>query len=133
MVVLCPKCWSELRATPATCPSCGSKVDLYSRDYERRMVGAVAHASAERRAQICWLLGMRGKRSAVPALVQLLADPDTLVRVAALRALGEIGDDSAVPDIEKVMAGGNPAIRTVARQVLELLGVSLSASRREVA
>jgi HEAT repeat protein len=108
-------------------------VDLYSREYEKRLVAALARSSAERRAQICWLLGSRGKRSAVPALIELLRDPDIFVRVAALRGLGEIGDESAVPEIEKAARSGNLAVRTVASNVLKMFGVSTAGVDRRPA
>ena len=121
MLVLCPKCWNELKSTPVTCPNCGTKIDIYSRDYERQLIAAISRSVAERRAQICWVLGARGKRSSVPALIELLHDPDLLVRVAALRALAEIGDGSAVNAVEKATMSEQLAIRTVARQVLNVL------------
>lgn len=121
MVGLCPTCWSELATTPTTCRNCGNRVDVYSRDYERSVVAALPHSSPERRAQICWILGMRGKSSSAHPLVGLLNDPDVLVRVAALRALGEIGDESAIPAVEKEANGNSPATRLLARQVLAML------------
>jgi len=134
MFVLCPKCWNELKSAPTECPNCGTSVDLYSRDYERRLVAALPRSNAERRAQICWVLGSRGKRSAVPALIQLIHDPDMLVRIAALRGLGEIGDESAAPEVEKATASDKPlAVRTVARNVLKMLGVGTSGSRHRQA
>jgi HEAT repeat protein len=124
MLVLCPKCWTELNKSPVVCSNCGTEVDLYSREYERRLLAALPRCQAERRAQICWILGRRGKRSSVPALMELLHDPDTFVRIAALRALGEIGDESAMAAVEKLGESQNLAVRTVARQVLKVLSVS---------
>jgi len=80
MFVICPVCWRELESTPAICEKCGTHVDLYSREYERRLISALRGADAETRAQICWVLGSRRKRSAVPTLIELLRDPDVLVR-----------------------------------------------------
>jgi HEAT repeat protein len=122
MFVLCPKCWYELKAAPVACPNCGTRVDLYSREYEHQLVAALPRSGAERRAQICGVLGSRGKRSAVPALVGVLRDPDVFVRVAALRALAEIGDRSAVHAVEKLAGDENLAVRTVAKNVLKILG-----------
>ncbi len=112
--------------TPTTCRSCGNKVDVYSRQYERSVVAALPLSSAERRARICWVLGMRGKSSSVPALVDQLKDPDVLVRVAALRALGEIGDESAIPAVEKEANGNSPVMHSLTRHVLVMLGASPS-------
>jgi HEAT repeat protein len=121
MFVLCPNCWNEIHTTPAICPQCGTNVDLYSREYEKKLVAAVPQSSADRRARICWVLGSRGKRSAVPVLIDLLHDPDVLVRVAALRGLGEIGDESAIPAIQKTADSDNPGVKTIAKHVLEML------------
>lgn len=133
MVALCSRCWSELKSTPTECPNCGTSVDLYAREYEQKLIKAIPRASAERRAKICWVLGLRGKRSSVPALVELLReDPDVLVRVAALRALGEIGDESAINAVERATISEHRAVSVVAKQVLNvLLGVhSANAARR---
>jgi hypothetical protein len=121
MLLLCPKCWNELNTSPAVCRNCGTELDLYSREYERRLIAALPRATAERRAQICWILGNRAKRSSVPALIDLLHDPDILVRVAALRALSEIGDDSSIPAVQQAERSESPAVRTIARQVLKVL------------
>jgi len=121
MLILCPDCWHELKTTPAKCPKCGAHVDFYSRDYERRLASALPHADAEMRAQICWTLGSRRKRSSVPVLTGLLRDPDVVVRVAALRGLGEIGDRSAASEVEKLIADQNTLVEAVARKVLQKL------------
>jgi HEAT repeat protein len=121
MFLPCPKCWYELKTSPTECPNRGTAVDLYAREYARKLVAAIPRSSAERRAKICWVLGFRGKRSSVLALVQLLHDPDVRVRVAALRALGEIGDESAINAVEKATVSEHQAVSTVARQVLNML------------
>lgn len=121
MVILCPKCWSELKATLTVCPNCGAMVDLYSRDYERFLVFVLRHSDAQRRAQICWILGCRGKCSSTPTLVELLHDPEVPVREAAIRAIGEIGDRSAAAAVEKLTTNENDGVRTTARYVLKIL------------
>jgi HEAT repeat protein len=124
MLILCPNCWHELKTTPTKCFNCGSHVDLYSREYERLLVAALVRANAERRAQICWILGERGRRSATPVLMELLHDPDLFVRVAALRAIGEIGDESAITAVEKLTSDQHLALRTVAQNILKILGAT---------
>jgi len=123
MLAFCHKCWAELHSTPTICPNCGASVDIYSREYERKLISLIPRSGAERRAQICCILGHRAKRSAVPALIQLLRDPDLVVKIAALRALGEIGDDSAVGAIESAASTNQPSIREIARKALTMLGV----------
>jgi len=87
------------------------------------LISLIPRSGAEKRAQICWVLGHRAKRSAVPALLELLRDSDLFVRIAAIRALGEIGDDSAISAIESAASGGQPAVREIARKALAMLGV----------
>ena len=123
MVAFCHKCWTELLSTPTVCTNCGASVDVYSRQYEKQLISLIPRSGAEKRAQICWVLGHRAKRSAVPALLELLRDSDLFVRIAAIRALGEIGDDSAISAIESAASGGQPAVREIARKALAMLGV----------
>jgi HEAT repeat protein len=121
MFVMCPHCCHELEITPAVCEKCGTHVDLYSREYERRLISLLPRADAETWARICWVLGSRRKRSALPTLIDLLRDLDILVRVAALRGLGEIGDASAVNAVERLTAGKDAVVQTVAKNVLNIL------------
>jgi HEAT repeat protein len=129
MMAFCPDCWSGIENNPATCRKCGARIDIYSHEFEQRLVSLLPHSHAERRAEICLVLGQREKRSAVPHLVEVLADPEPLVRVAALRALSQIGDRSAVPAIQKVAERDNSAIRSFAKQVLSTLGAHPSKQR----
>jgi HEAT repeat protein len=119
MLAFCPTCWNAISTSPATCRNCGARIDVYSHEYERELVSLLAHSHAERRAEICLVLGDRGKRSAVPRLLELLTDPSTLVRVAALRALSEIGDRSAVPANKKI--ANDTSVGSFARQVVNAL------------
>lgn len=54
-------------------------------------------ASPEVRAQAAWLLGIRGRPEAVPALVRLLGDADPLARRRAAEALARLGSKEALP------------------------------------
>lgn len=123
MLAFCHKCWAELHSTPTVCTNCGASVDVYSREYEKKLISLIPRSGAEKRAQICGVLGHRAKRSAVPALIELLQDPEIVVRIAVIRALGEIGDDSAVTAIESLASHEQPAIREIARRALAMLGV----------
>jgi HEAT repeat protein len=96
-------------------------IDLYSADYERQLVAELDRCDAKRRALICSTLGYRGRRSAVPVLVELLHDPNPLVCEAAVRSLGEIGDPSAADAVKKVITSENADLRSAARYVLRTL------------
>ena len=130
MLAFCHMCWAELHSTPTICTNCGARVDIYSREYERKLISVIARSDAEKRAQICWVLGRRAKRGAIPALMQLLHDPDMFVRTAAIRALGQIGDDSAVAAIESAVSDSRPAVREIARKALTVLGAHPSGESR---
>ena len=121
MFVLCPKCWNELNTSPVECPCCGTSVDVSTPKYMRHMLTAIPHANSDKRTRICWVLGFIGDRSSVPALIELLRDPEVFVRIAALRALGEIGDPATLGAVEKLTLAPNLAVRTIARNVLKLL------------
>jgi len=121
MEILCPACWNETEATHIVCGSCGTTIDLYSLEYERRLVAELKRCSPERRVRICEALGCRGKRSAVPALIELLRDPEVSVCEAAIRGLGEIGDSSSADAVKKMLAHDNGSIRGSARYVLRSL------------
>jgi HEAT repeat protein len=121
MVILCPKCWSEIEATRVVCEKCGAMVDLYSRNYEGQLLAVLRESEAPRRAQICRILGCRGKNTAIPALVELLHDPDVAVCEAAVRALGEIGDASAAVAVKPMLNSQNEDLRSAARYVLRTL------------
>lgn len=121
MVILCPACWNETEATLVVCRNCGATVDLYSTAYERQLVAELDRCDAKRREKICWTLGYRGRRSAIPALVELLQDPDPLVCEAAVRSLGEIGDPSAADAVKQIVTSENESLRSAARYVLRTL------------
>lgn len=121
MFVMCPKCWRELDCTRTVCEKCGTPVDFYSRAYERQLLAILPEADPETRAQICWVLGSRRKKSGLEPLLVLLGDPDVLVRIAALRGLGEINDPSAIDAVKELIDSDDSVVRTVARNVLKML------------
>lgn len=64
-------------------------------EYERRLVALIPQSDSGRRVEICLLLGKRHKATAVPHLIALSnTDPDSIVRAAALQALGDITGQS---------------------------------------
>lgn len=121
MEILCTACWNETEAIHIVCGSCGATIDLYSVEYERQLVAELKRCSRERRIQICVTLGCRGKRSAVPALIELLQDPEVSVCETAIRSLGEIGDSSSAEAVKKMLAHEDGSVRGSARYVLRSL------------
>ncbi|HEY1464792.1 MAG TPA: HEAT repeat domain-containing protein [Terriglobales bacterium] len=97
-------------------------MDVGSAEYQQQLLRLVPHSSATKRAEICLLLGQRAQLTAVPHLATLLrTDPESLVCMAALRALIEIGDATALREIARVAANDESPVYTVANDMLKSL------------
>lgn len=103
MLAVCINCWRELQSEGGRCPQCGAIVDSDSASYQRLLFWALKNSQPEHRAEICRILGLRGHKEAVSHLLEAVNDHATIVRIAALRALGAIADKSSGPAIEKVL------------------------------
>ena len=119
MLAFCTRCWSEMYAKDTLCPRCGARVDDDPRSFEEKLIAALEHPLPETRSRICWLLGQKRATWAIPHLVPMLHDSDLFVRVAALRALGDIGDLSVEPALEAAVRDERPLVRVVAEGALE--------------
>lgn len=120
--LVCVCCWSEMPSDKRNCPNCGAATDVDSPSYERSLLQALDAPAPEHRAQVCRALASRGSARALPHLVAMLDDPVVLVRVEALRALGEIGDESVIPVIEEHAASTESlAVRTIAKDAIRVL------------
>jgi len=74
--------------------------------------------SAKSQVQLLSALGDRGDVAARPAVVAAVKSEDQSVRIAALRALGQLGDDSSVELLAKAAAGTKGAEQKTARDSL---------------
>jgi HEAT repeat protein len=74
--------------------------------------------SARRRAAAAAHLGILRHRASAPALVAAMADRDPLVRLAAVRAAGEVGGDEATAALVQALGDARPS---VSRRALEIL------------
>jgi HEAT repeat protein len=119
MLAFCTRCWSQISAQAKVCSECGGRVDDDPRSFEQKLLNALAHPLPATRARICWVLGQKRAKWAVPHLIGMLSDKDLYVRIAALRALGETADESAVPALERAAAQENVMVRIVAQGALE--------------
>jgi HEAT repeat protein len=124
MLAVCIDCWQELPSESERCPRCGATVDFESHSYERLLFWALKNSQPEHRAEVCRILGLRGRCSAVPHLLEAVNDRAIFVRVAALRALGAIGEESAIPAIEKSLSSESLAVRIAAEGALKEMGVA---------
>jgi len=73
---------------------------------------------AKSQVQLLSALGDRGDVAARPAVVAALKTEDQSVRIAALRALGQLGDDSSVELLAQAAAGAKGAEQKAARDSL---------------
>ena len=74
--------------------------------------------SAKSQVQLLSALGDRGDVVARPAVVTAVKAEDQSVRIAALRALGQLGDDSSVELLAQAAAGAKGAEQKAARDSL---------------
>lgn len=74
--------------------------------------------SARSQVQLLSALGDRGDAAARPAVVDALKAENQSVRIAALRALGQLGDDSSVELLAQAAAGSKGAEQKAARDSL---------------
>ncbi|UCD57534.1 MAG: HEAT repeat domain-containing protein, partial [Candidatus Hydrogenedentota bacterium] len=74
--------------------------------------------SSKSQVQLLSALGDRGDVAARPAVVAAVKSEDESVRIAALRALGQLGDDSNVELLAQAAAGAKGAEQKAARDSL---------------
>ncbi len=126
MLAFCTTCWSEISARDSECGVCGAKVDDNPDLYQQKLLGALLHPLPDTRARICWFLGQKHAMWAVPHLLRMLDDPDLFVRVAALRALGEIGDPLSLESLNRAVEDDNLMVRLAAQGALDQVNLRLS-------
>jgi hypothetical protein len=62
-------------------------------------------------------LGRRRINKALPALTNLLSDKNPIIRITALRSLGEIGDKISIPEVELRFNDPDENVRATAKKV----------------
>jgi HEAT repeat protein len=86
------------------------------------LLGALAGADRFRRAYIALSLGESGGEPAVATLRGLLEDPDEMVILHSLSALGRLADRTTTPDVLRLLHAKQPDVRCEALKTLRLLG-----------
>lgn len=128
MFAVCINCWRELQLESGRCPQCGAIVDSDSGSYQRLLFWALKNSQPEHRAEVCRILGLRGRKEAVSHLLEAVNDHSIIVRIAALRALGAIADESAIPVIEKLLGSESLEVQNTARRALKKIEASHNSS-----
>jgi HEAT repeat protein len=84
---------------------------------------AIADSDEGVRGWAAWSLGRTGQREVIPLLVKATGDERALVRMNAVRGLGELYDKAiaAIPDLEKLLADPDEVVRKVAKNEVEKL------------
>ena len=85
-----------------------------------KWVERMKQAPPEQRAPILAMLGRRGDKSALPAVLGALRDEDKAVRLAAVRAVGRLGNaDAVATELASTAAkDADPAVRLAALKTL---------------
>jgi HEAT repeat protein len=87
-------------------------------DVTKALAEELPNLSAKSQVQLLSALGDRGDTAAHPAVVAAVKSEDQSVRIAALRALGQLGDDSDVELLAQAAAGSTGAEQKAARDSL---------------
>jgi len=122
MIAYCTHCWREVNSETKACPDCKADLTLDRRAYEQKLIGALAHPLPEARERICWLIGEKQIREAVPDLMKLATDdPDLFVRKAAVEGLGAIGDPRSATLLRTIIKCENRLLASVAARCLRAI------------
>jgi len=84
----------------------------------KALVKELPNLSTKSQVQLLSALGDRGDVAARPAVVAAVKSEDEFVRIAALRALGQLGDESSVELLAQSAAGAKGAEQKAARDSL---------------
>jgi HEAT repeat protein len=82
------------------------------------LTAAMKSLSADRRILVIASLGVRGEKSAAPALIETAKSGESRVRIAAIQAAIELGDASAVPVLVQLLDDGDREVATAAQEGL---------------
>ena len=87
-------------------------------DVTKALAKELPNLSTKSQVQLLSALGDRGDVAARPAVVAAVKSEDESVRIAALRALGQLGDESSVELLAQSAAGAKGAEQKAARDSL---------------
>jgi HEAT repeat protein len=92
--------------------------DIPGTEITKALAKELPNLSAMSQVRLLSALGARGDQAALPAVVAATKFKDESVRIAALKALGELGSDSSVTLLAQTAAGTRGAEQEAARESL---------------
>lgn len=92
--------------------------DMPGEEVTKALAAELPRLSAAGQVQLISALGDRGDATARPAVITAAESQDQSVRIAALRALGQLGDDTTVGLLARAAAGTRGAEQKAARDSL---------------
>ncbi len=92
--------------------------DLPGTEVTKALVKELPNLSAASQVQLLSALSDRGDAAALPAVITAVKAPDESVRIAALKAVGQLGDESSVDLLARTAAQTSGAEQKAAREGL---------------
>lgn len=87
-----------------------------------RLVFILKEGHLHRRQDAAYVLGLMKDPEAVQPLCLAMHNPDPLLRVIVVEALGKIGDPAAMDTLRRAMGDVDPTVAGAARKVLRKMG-----------
>jgi len=87
-----------------------------------RLIFVVKEGHLHRRQDAAYVLGTMKDPVAVPQLCVAMHNPDPLLRMIIVEALGKIGDPACVDTLRKALGDVDPSVSGAARKALKQMG-----------
>jgi HEAT repeat protein len=91
-----------------------------------RLIFILQQGHLHRRQDAAYVLGMMGDSEAVQPLCVAMHNPDALLRMIIVEALGKIGDPAATDTLRRALGDPEPRVATAASKALKKLRVEPS-------
>ncbi len=93
-----------------------------------RLIFILREGHVHRRQDAAFVLGEMAHPAALPALKLAMHNPDPLLRVLCVQAMGKIGDPSAVETLEQALGDVEPRVAREAQKSLDKIAARRSAT-----
>jgi HEAT repeat protein len=88
-----------------------------------RLIFILQQGHVHRRQDAAYVLGLMGDPAAVKPLTIAMHNPDPLLRLLCVEALGKIGDAEAVDTVRRALGDNDAQVVAAARKSLKQLGI----------